>query len=439
MKTTKSILPSFAFYDRTSIQSYLEKQAAGGWLLENAGNYCWKFRAVEPRKLHFAVVYFPQADLYDPAPGEAELTFREFCAHGGWTLAGSNGQMQIFYSDRENPTPIETDPVLEVENIHRAMKKSALPAYWLLEFSCALQLAVQWMNLQNGLVQYLSNGMNLYFAAVWCVLSVVALSRHLCYALWRRKAKTAAERDNVFLETKSTIRAENMASALILFTFLILIVTLPDKSKSLILLLSAVLTVGVIALVELVRRKLKEGGYDVATSKKRTLTASVVLSLAVGLVLVPWVARSVMEKWPEETEKNVVLNVWELLGEEEQNYGTLLLTDQESPFLGYQRVYQYTEGDVRDLTLEYNLALVKAGFLYDVLREEMLTVPEYLENGEFCAIDPAPWGAEQAWQLYDGEKLREWYVICYEDAILEIVPGWELTDAQKAQIGQLLK
>lgn len=441
MRKSKYILPSFAFYDRTSIQNYLEKQAAGGWLLESTGNYRWKFRAVEPRKLRFAVVYFPQADLYDPAPGEAELTFREFCAHGGWTLAGSNGQMQIFYSDRENPTPIETDPVLEVENIHKAMKKSVLPGYWLLEISCVLQLLLQWMGIQNGLLMYLSGGTNLYFAVTWLLLAGAAVSRHLCYIHWRKQAKTAAERDNVFLETKSTIRAENLVAGLILLMFLVLLLTLRDRHKALVLCLSVVAVWITMAVTRLVYVKLKKHGCDAARNKKATLATAVVSMLLLVMVVVPKVSDVMREKYPALKNEPEVLtiNIWELLNREAEDFGTLRLTDQESPFLGYQRIYQYTEGDVRDLTLEYNLAQVKAGFLYDTFREEMLIVPKYLENGEFCAIDPAPWGAEQAWQLHDGEDFRSWYVLCYEDAILEIVPGWELTDAQKAQIGQLLK
>ena len=96
MRQKKAIIPTFEFHDRTGIQKYLEKQAEKGWMLTQLGKYRWKFQRTEPRKLHFAVVYFPEADLFDPAPGEAEVTFREFCAHSGWILAGSNAQMQIF-------------------------------------------------------------------------------------------------------------------------------------------------------------------------------------------------------------------------------------------------------------------------------------------------------------------------------------------------------
>ena len=107
MRTTKSVIPTYEFHDRSGIQKYLEEQGRKGWMLESLGKYIWKFRREEPKNRHFAVVYFPDADQFDPAPGEEEEIFQEFCAHGGWKLAASNAQIQIFWSERENPTPIE--------------------------------------------------------------------------------------------------------------------------------------------------------------------------------------------------------------------------------------------------------------------------------------------------------------------------------------------
>lgn len=440
MRNSKSIIPSFAFYDRTGIQNYLEKQSEKGWLLERVTSFLWKFRRTQPRNRHFAVVYFPGADAYDPAPGDAEETFREFCAHDGWTLAGSNAQMQIFYSEEENPTPIETDPVLEVENIHRSMKKSMLPAYWLLELSCVLQLVLQWMALRNDLLIYLSAGTNLYAAVTWVLLSGAAISRHLCYVRWRQQAKTAAERDNVFLETKSTAKAENLVAVLILLGFGLMILTMEDRHRALVMGLSVLAVWLTMALTRLVYSKLKKGGYDAAYNKKATMITSVVSMLLLVMVVVPRVSNAVVEKFPElrnEPEK-LIVNIWELLDRQESEFGTLRLTEQESPFLGYQRIFQYTEEDPRGPTLEYNLARVKADFLYDRLREELMIIPQHIENGEFRAVDPTPWGAEQVWQLRDGEDMLQWYVVCFEDFLLEIVPDWEMTDDQKTQIGELL-
>ena len=89
----------------------------------------WKFRREEPKNVHYTVCYFPGASPFDPEPTEAELTFREFCEHSGWEIVVSNGQMKVFRNENPDPVPIETDPLLELENIHAAAKKSFLPVY----------------------------------------------------------------------------------------------------------------------------------------------------------------------------------------------------------------------------------------------------------------------------------------------------------------------
>ena len=123
MRKTKRRLETLSFYDHTGISSHLEKMAAKGWMLERVANYGWIYRRMEPRKLRFAVSYYPKASEYDPEYPDSQQTFHEFCAHTGWKLVCTTFQMQVFCNENEDPVPIETDPVLEVETIHAAMMK----------------------------------------------------------------------------------------------------------------------------------------------------------------------------------------------------------------------------------------------------------------------------------------------------------------------------
>ena len=120
MKNTKRRLEWISFYDHTGLEAHLERMAAEGWLLEKIGNFTWHYRRVEPKKVTFSVRYFPKASMFDPGPSEEQETFYDFCAHTGWTLAASSAQMQVFYNDRPSPVPIDTDPALEVDAIHKA-------------------------------------------------------------------------------------------------------------------------------------------------------------------------------------------------------------------------------------------------------------------------------------------------------------------------------
>ena len=434
---TKYIIPSFAFYDRTGIQRHLEKQAAKGWMLDKAANYCWRFRKMEPKKLRFCVTYFPYADIYDPEPSEEEQIFQEFCAHGGWTLAGSNAQMQIFWTDREDTMPIETDPVMEVENIHESMKKGMLLAYWLLLVNCLIQFANQGLAMSNGLVNYLSNGMNIWLAATVMLLFILAVARLIMYYGWRRKAKRAAERDGIFVETRSIMWAENLAAILIFGSLIVMILTLEDRRMAAVLGFCFGGAIVLMILVELFRRWMKFAGFDAADSKKYTMIAAGVLALLLCFVGLPEMSEYVWNNNAYERAADLTLDIRDLLGEEAADHKTALLTNNESLFLGYQRVYQHPEGSFMDPNLEYNLVEVKADFLYGKSLEEMMSIPVYMEDGVFHTIDPAPWGAQRAWQLHDGEELRNWYVLCYEDYILEIFPSWEMTAEQMQTVGEI--
>ena len=131
MKNTKRQLNFFSFYDFPTIEKHLSEMALKGWMLKSAEGAVWKYERTEPKQLHFAVTYFPKATALDPEPSDELKMLWDFCEHTGWKLAVQAAQIQIFYNESENPRPIETDPVAQIENIHRAAKKSILVNLWL--------------------------------------------------------------------------------------------------------------------------------------------------------------------------------------------------------------------------------------------------------------------------------------------------------------------
>lgn len=156
MSETKVRLEGFAFYDYSGIQAHLENMAAKGWLLEQMGTYLWRYRRIEPGKLHFTVTYLPKISRFDPEDTEGQLQMEEYCTKDGWKLAARNGQMQIFYHEGENPVPIETDPVTQVETIRRAMRRNLLPIYAMQVLLSILQLALLKWQFSNDPIHFLS-------------------------------------------------------------------------------------------------------------------------------------------------------------------------------------------------------------------------------------------------------------------------------------------
>ena len=147
MRDRKWRFELYSIWDHTGLEVHLGRMAEKGWLLEKVSNFGWTYRRIEPKKLTFCVTYYPKASDFAPEISEEQETFYAFCQHTGWKLAASCAQLQVFYNERENPTPIETDPILELDTIHRTMKRSALFSHFLLAALALLQggMLVSWL------------------------------------------------------------------------------------------------------------------------------------------------------------------------------------------------------------------------------------------------------------------------------------------------------
>lgn len=66
MKRTKHRIEPLSFFDHIGISSHLEKMAAKGWMIERITNIGWVYRRIEPKNIHFAVLYFPKASEFAP-------------------------------------------------------------------------------------------------------------------------------------------------------------------------------------------------------------------------------------------------------------------------------------------------------------------------------------------------------------------------------------
>ena len=449
MKMTKQIFAAFVFFDRTGIQAFLEKQAEKGWMFEKFGILGWKFRRIQPKKLHFAVTYFPKASQFDPEPPEDQLRFQEFCAHAGWQFVDANAQMQVFYHEAESPGPIETDPAMELENIHRSAKKSYLPLFYLVLFCALVKGAVFRMDLYNSLVQTLANCGYLYGLVAWCCLGLIALVRIIGYFRWCAKAKQAAA-NGQFLDTRSKHGFENVLFAAIFLCFAATLLSWDDP-KLTILCIWMLIVYGVIRLamtgLQIGLKKLKVDALD---SKYLLAVASVVICLAMMMGL--WAVIEDMEKLPGEDgdagtyrydgipfeirDDELPISVEDLLDVEPDVYSHEKMDSMETLLVGwYRAIERPMNGD-----MYYTIVDVKAGFLYGACLEDMLS-PEYGYSGVYGEADPAPWGAERAYRFQkNAEHGQEetHYLLCYPGRIILFDARWEMTPEQMAAVGQIL-
>ncbi len=195
----------FAFYDDTTIKKHLEKMAKEGWMIEKMSNYFWTYVQTEPRDITFEITYHHASSEFDPKRSDEQMTFDEFCEHTGWNLALSWHQMQIYYNERKDPTPIQTDPSIRLEMMHSAMWSNYLKAYiiiLILSAPISLMFLISLLNVPQAVIK---SGGSLYMGIMFTLLASYTAFDLIVYFRWRKKALIAAENGEYLPSPNTTV------------------------------------------------------------------------------------------------------------------------------------------------------------------------------------------------------------------------------------------
>lgn len=107
---------NFREYETAAMAEYLEAMAAKGWMLERMirnGIFC--FEQQKPRQLRFCVAVLPDSSEFEGKDRAEARLYREYCEEAGWKFLYGGTLWQIFISEDEAATPIETDLALQLE------------------------------------------------------------------------------------------------------------------------------------------------------------------------------------------------------------------------------------------------------------------------------------------------------------------------------------
>ncbi len=442
MRQTKRVITQFCFYDRTGIQKMLEKQAAKGWLLESIGQLTWNYRRMEPKQMRFAVTYYANASMFDPKPTVGEELYQEFVEYSGWRFVASNAQMQIFCTEEENPVPIETDPLVELQNIHRAVKKSFLPGYWMMLCCALLNLGLMAWRLADNFTGTLAHNTNLFTIFCWIILALLEIYEISAYFLWRRKALNAAQLDGSFVETKNRNNLMLVILAVVFAAYILMVSSLSPRIAY-IGVISVVMVLLAVAVVLLLTRWMKKTGFSREDNRAYTILATVFASLAVAF-LSTVVIITAMEQLPDDHVKDtyeingitvtsygddVPLTVEALTGERIDDYSTYK-TVESSILIDRLIANQYRKfGTGEGSSLRYVVVDVKLGFLFEACLNDYLSMYHNQQMvdvfgnefyAEFYPVDPTAWGADRAYQLGRLGELECEYLLVYGNRIVNI-------------------
>ena len=374
MRDVKYRWNPYSPFDFQGVEAHLSAMAARGWRLEKTGSTLWKYRRRAPAQVRCAVTCPPEGETSD------RLFFQDLCASAGWEKTADWAQMQIYTSERERPTPLETDPGLFLERVHRSMKagylrdhlgQMAFAAFWVLragwgrpfflsQLSIGMFLTALLLLLPPVLLELACGtprGMRTGAQALLGTLAAVGL---VLGANWYLKGRTMSREGQTVL-------------ALVCVFVLALPFIEWDSCSG-----PAPQTPGP-------DEYLWEGRIWDREPREIPLTVEDLTGRA----------------WPH-VRRDAVL--------------------QERSFFGSRTVYSEVAGQENGETasLYYGCCDVSNTWVYGLLLEDLLDVGE----GFSCQPeDPAPWNANAAYQRYwDGEPTGDW-LICWPGRMVEL--RWE--------------
>ena len=447
MKTTRRDLIPFSFYDHTGMERHLEKMARKGWMVEELTNLGWKYRAIEPQKLHFSVSFDIRASDFAPEPTEEQATFQEFCARSGWKLAASSGWMQVFYNEAEDPLPIQTDPEMEIRMADKRARHM-MPAY-VIYFVLGFLIGGGWcVSLVTKPIQTLTTPGGVLLGLCWLCLFLYSVVDLVVYYAWRRRALTAAQRGE-FLPTRGCHQL--LYVALVVIALGLVYWFAVERRPGMRFLTGGMLLAYVVIFLAMngTKNTLKRKKASAGLNRAATLGVDVILAVVL-IGGVSWLFFQGVQNGAFSIAEQIEapLSAGDLTGVDEERYLTTVSVDM-TPFLDRQVVQCRTGFDQEEWLpgLKYTLVDIHVPWVYDACFRELCrdTVVETASHThqdipylQYEAIDPAPWGAERAYQFNLEGEFQQRYILCWEDKLVQLETDWDLTAEQMALAGETL-
>ena len=436
MKYTKTTHVSFAFYDRVNLEKYLEAQAAQGWMVDTYYQNKMKFHYVNPGKFHFSIVYYHSPVIKSNLTVE-QAEYLDYCARTGWYLVASERRMLIFASQEENPIPIETDPQIQLENIHKSVKKQHI-RYVILYIAlglCFFALAHSW-----GIVDILAGAdhMNLLLMGIWyCTLG---LSDAIGYYIWRHKAKAAADEGVFYNKPASNAIFYGITLVVFLLSSALLIVLVygihPVLNGVIFAVIAATALWGLWCFIRRIFAKISS-----AVCRHHITLAMAILYIAMLTIqlICSFVQLSgfTSDAHGLAQAADMPMSVTQLTDTDFDDYISRKYTTGGTILLSQDEYIQETRNQDTDLPeLRYTITYLHTDILYNACQKALLK--DFARRGEAIPVNAAPWNADTAYQLYEQGSAQHKYLLCYDGQIVEIQFTWEPTAEQMAIVGQKL-
>lgn len=435
MKHKKNMYVPINPWDRRRMVKFLEAQAEKGWMFCGFAGKLWQFRLIEPKKVHFSVVYFPADFEKDDSAVPRLLEFREFCAHDGWELAGADMELQVFYSLKENPNPIDTDPNIEIATMQTVAMRKFRPEMKRSMIMLGIYLLIGVLAYSGNVVDtFLNPILFLGLLTFGGVVLVNLLGMGEQY-IWYLRAKKTAAREGEYPHDLKVTRF----SSLVRFVLGIALAWMIVQAVGIYLLLSAFAVLCILVMIGFFLTKWIDNRL-LSSRIKCILNAAVlvgIIALYIGSM------RVIVDTYPDDIyayapygshwaqyEDAPPISLEEYYGEDLENprYYSWV---EETPFLAKFVGHMDAARGEDWVELDYEIMEVKWDALYDVCLKEYRREIGY-------EVDAVPWGADQVYRLGSTNIPRPVWILCYKDRIIRFYASEEPTHEQMAMIGETL-
>ena len=283
----------YTLWEYPQMLQHFEYMAQNGWMLTECNEAQFEYEKSEPKTVHFAATFFPAYDFLDPNPPENLHRLWDFCAQNGWRHITDNASMQIFCNEEENPTPLHTDAVVQLENFHAVMNVEKLKEWRnnvLVNgiFFAALFAVYVLISTKTSIWQLFSAGspvMLLMLARHFYILLTDG-AKWLYYSLWHKKAVHTAEKDDIFTPPKHSVVLDNIDTSAMVAFLAAMLVFMYKSGEIGFTLFWVIVTVAFVGLYVFIAAKLKKEGVS-AKENRQITTGIMIAAVVVFIILLP--------------------------------------------------------------------------------------------------------------------------------------------------------
>lgn len=309
-----------------------------------------------------------------------------------------------------------------------------------------------------------SSNTNLFTGLCWFIMLLLTSVDVIHYFWWYRRAKRAAETDGSFLKTTGLRGFHTVILVVILTAMVSMLLSLGENHMWIVYVVSlGIMLLAVVACVAF-SNWLKRRKVSAKWNRVLTYGVTVCISFGIAFLLIFLVVTGATEGWLSResdegyrysekiylsNSEELPLTIGQLMGQEKYEteiykYGWY---EESSPLMGeFHGIQNPRREYMTEPWMEYTVWTIHLPILYDWCLEHLLEpknswsedIYGNITYDQYRAVEASPWGAKQAYRLYQSEYAKDRYLLCFEDQIIEIRVDWELTKEQMSMIKEIL-